>query len=139
VLVGSVVGDEVEEQPQAALVARRDDPVEVVAAAEERVDVAVVLNVVAHVRHRGAVHRREPDGVRAEPRDVVEVGEESRQVADAIAVPVGEAARVHLVDDGQLPPCVVHDCHMTQQIRTDHPHLPRRRAAARLAAMLHSS
>ena len=51
----------------AARVRLRDQRVEVGEVAEERVDVAVVGDVVAEVGHRRRVERREPDGVDAEP------------------------------------------------------------------------
>ena len=67
VLVGGVVRDEVEDHPQAARVRGRDQRVEVGERAEQRVDVAVVGDVVAEVGHRRGVDRREPDGVDAQP------------------------------------------------------------------------
>ena len=78
--------------------------VEVVERAEDRVDVAVVGDVVAEVRHRRGVERRQPDRLDAERRQVVEVAGDPRQVADAVAVGVGERAGVDLVDDPALPP-----------------------------------
>jgi hypothetical protein len=71
---------------------------------EQRVDVLVVGDVVAVVVLRRAVDRRQPDHVGAQPRDVVEVVDDAPQVADAVAVGVGERARVDLVDDGLGPP-----------------------------------
>ena len=67
-----VVGDEVEDDPQAAAVGLADQRVEVVERPEQRVDVAVVGDVVAEVRHRRAEDRRQPDRVDAQRRDVVE-------------------------------------------------------------------
>ena len=76
---------------------------------KSRVDVAVVGDVVAEVEHRRRVERREPDGVDAERRrcavvQVVESAGDARQVADAVAAGVGEAARVDLVHHAMLPP-----------------------------------
>ena len=72
--------------------------------AEERVDVAVVGDVVAEVRHRRAVDRRQPERVDAEPLQVVQPRAHALEVADAVARGVGERARIDLVDDGLLPP-----------------------------------
>ena len=66
-----------------------DQPVEVGEGAEDRVDVAVVGHVVAEVGHRRAEERREPDGVDAEPRQVVEARRDAVEVADAVAVVSG--------------------------------------------------
>ena len=89
--------------------ASRDEPVGVGEAAEQRVHAGVVGHVVAEVRHRRGVEGRQPDRVDAERGrravvEVVEAGDDAGEVADAVAVGVGEAARVDLVDDGLLPP-----------------------------------
>ncbi len=78
--------------------------VEVGQRAERRVDAAVVADVVAVVVLRRRVDRREPHDVDAEALEVVEVPGDAHEVADAVTVGVGEAARVHLVHDGTLPP-----------------------------------
>ena len=85
-------------------VQRGDHLVEVGQRAEPRVDVAVVGDVVPAVGERGGVERAEPDRVDAERGEVRHPGGDAAQVADAVAVGVGEAARVDLVDDGLAPP-----------------------------------
>ena len=77
--------------------------VEVGQRAEHRVDVARVGDVVAAVGHGGAVERREPDRVDAELDEVVEALPHADQVAGAVAVAVGEAAGVDLVEDRGAP------------------------------------
>ena len=72
--------------------------------AEQRVDLAVVGHVVAGVGHRRGVPRVEPDRVDAQVGQVAEVRADAGQVADAVAVAVGETARVDLVDGGGPPP-----------------------------------
>jgi len=49
-----MIGDPVDDDPEAALVSFGKQPVEVGQAAEERIDVAVVADVVAVVLHRRA-------------------------------------------------------------------------------------
>jgi hypothetical protein len=83
VLVGRVVGHQVDEQPQAAVVAGRQQPVEPRQVAVERVDVAVVGHVVAEVGLGRRVERRDPQGVDPEPHQVVEVGGDAVEVAGA--------------------------------------------------------
>jgi hypothetical protein len=104
VLVRGVVDDEVHDQLHAALVERLEQPVQVGQAAEERVDVLVVADVVTVVVLGRRVDRGEPQHVDAQRHEVVEVGGDAVQVADAVAVGVGEAARVDLVDHRRLPP-----------------------------------
>ena len=73
VAVGGVVGHPVDHDPDAARVAGGDQRVEVRERAEDRVDVAVVGDVVAEVGHRRGVERRQPDRLHAERVEVVEV------------------------------------------------------------------
>ena len=81
--------------------------IEVVQAAEQRIDVAVVGDVIAEIGHRRLEERRDPDRVHAQRGDVVQALDDARQVADPIAVGVEVAARVDLVDDGSAPPWIV--------------------------------
>ena len=103
-LVGGVVRDVVQQHAQPELVRPRDQGVGVVERAEQRIDVGVVGDVVAEVGHRRAVDRRQPDRVGAEVAHVLEALGDAAQVADAVAVGVGEGARIDLVDDGRAPP-----------------------------------
>ena len=64
----------------------------------------VVGDVVAGVGHRRGVPGAEPDRVHAEVRAGTAGCADAGQVADPVAVAVGEAARVDLVDDGGPPP-----------------------------------
>ena len=104
VLVGGVVRDEVHEHPQAERVRLLDEVLGVGGAAEQRVDLAVVGDVVAGVGHGGAVDRRQPQGVHPERRQVRQPGGHAGEVTDAVAVGVGERPRVDLVDHRRAPP-----------------------------------
>ena len=108
VLVAGVVDDEVHHQPHPARVQGLEELVEVGQGAERRVDVLVVTDVVARVVLRGRIDRGEPHDVDAELLEVVEAADQSAEVADAVAVGVGEAAGVDLVDDRGAPPVVAH-------------------------------
>ena len=105
VLVGDVVGHDVDDRADAERGRLGDEPLCLVDRAEGRVDHAVVGDVVAAVGERGGVPRGEPDGVHAERRQVGQPRPDAGEVAGAVAVPVGEAARVDLVDHGVAPPC----------------------------------
>jgi hypothetical protein len=85
-------------------VAGGQEAVEVGEVTEDRVDGAVVADVVTEVGHGGAVDRRQPDRVGAQVDEMVEVAADAGQVADAVAVGVGERPRVDLVDDSTPPP-----------------------------------
>ena len=109
--VARVVEDEVEDHPEPALVRGRDQPVEVVERPEHRIDRRVVGDVVADVEPRRRVDRRQPERIDPERLEMVEMGEDARQVADPVTVAVGEAPRVDLVDDPALPPVGRSDGH----------------------------
>ena len=104
VLIGRVVGNEVDDDADAAAVRRIQHGVEVAQRAEDRVDIAVVGDVVAGILLRGALERAQPHRIDAELDEVVEVRGDAGQIADAVAGAVGERAGVDLVDDGGAPP-----------------------------------
>ena len=64
----------------------------------------VVGDVVAVVAQRRGVEGQQPDRVDAERLHVVELLGQAAEVADAVAVGVGEGLDVQLVDDGVLVP-----------------------------------
>ena len=72
-------------------------------------DAVVVGDIVAEVRHRRRVERRDPKRVHAERDEVVEAGGYAGQVAYAVGMAVRtggvlKATWVDLVDDAGLPP-----------------------------------
>ena len=104
VVVRAVVGHQVDGHPDAQAVGVGEQRVELGQVAEHRLDVARVGDVVAVVGHRGGVERRDPQRVDAEVGEVGQPAADAGQVADAVAVAVGEAADVDLVEDGVPPP-----------------------------------
>ncbi|MNN07338.1 hypothetical protein D3C81_1201620 [compost metagenome] len=92
---------------QAQAMSLGQQPVEVVKAAEQRIDIAVVGDVIAEVGHRRTEERRDPDRIHAQRGDVVQTLDDAGQVAYPVAVGVEETARVDLVDDGSAPPWIV--------------------------------
>src|SRR6266508_415201 len=79
-------------------------PVEVLEAAVVGVDRAVIGDVVAVVVMRRRVEGVEPEPVDTEAAQVRQLGADTAQVADTVAVRVVEAAHVDLVDHGVPPP-----------------------------------
>ena len=102
--VRGVVRDDVGDQLDAGGVQRGGHLVEVLQGAELRVHVAVVVDVVAAVGERRGVERAEPDGVDPEFLQVRDLGGDALDVAQAVTVGIGEAARVDLVHGRLAPP-----------------------------------
>ena len=81
---------------------------EVAEGAQPRVDAVEVGDVVAVVAARRGVDRVQPQAGHAEPGQVVQPADEAPDVADAVAVGVGERVDVEAVDDGLLVPPLAH-------------------------------
>ncbi len=103
-LVGHVVGDDVDDRADAEGEGLGDQCLGFGQRSERRVDGAVVGDVVTAVEERRGVPRVVPDGVDAEVAEVAEASAHAGKVADPVAVGVGEAAHVELIDDGVAPP-----------------------------------
>jgi hypothetical protein len=115
-----MVHDEVGDDPDAPLVGRVDEGLEVLHGPVVRVDGQEVGDVVAAVAHRRRVHRQQPENVDTEPLEVVELLDEAADVAVAVPVGVVEAADVHLVEDGGLEPVRL-GLEPAESIRGGHP------------------
>ena len=64
------------------------------------IDIDIVGDVIAEVGHRRGVDRRDPDGIDAEPTQVVDAIENALQVTNAIAASILKRARIDVI----LPP-----------------------------------
>jgi hypothetical protein len=103
-LVGRVIWGEIEHQPNAGGVQRVDELVQVLQRAEPRVHVEVVRDVVPEIYARRPKDRRKPYRVHAEPSQVIDALAEAAEVTQPVAIRIGEAVRVDLVEDRSLPP-----------------------------------
>ena len=105
--VAGVRPDLIDDDLHAERVRAGDERVEVGKRAEDRVDVAIIGHVIAEIGHRRPEEGRQPDRLDAQARDMVEVRGDAGQVADAVAIRIGEAARIDLIDGGAVPPGTV--------------------------------
>ena len=99
-----MVRHEVEDDLEPPGVGLGDQLVQIGEAAEERVDAAIIGDVVAVIGHGRRIDRRDPDGVDAEPSEVIEAARDAGEIADTVAVGVLERARIDLIDGPPLPP-----------------------------------
>ena len=104
VLRRGVVEDEVDQHAQAAVARLLDEAREVAQVAEVWMHAVVVGHVVAVVAPRRGLEREQPERRDAERGEVVEPAGEALEVADAVAVRVGERPHRELVDERVLVP-----------------------------------
>ena len=102
--VRRMVGDDVDHHLDVGRMQRGHHLVELVQGADLRVDVPVVVDVVAAVGQRGGVERAQPHGVDAQVPQIVHPRRDAGQISDPVGVGVGETAGIDLVDDGLAPP-----------------------------------
>ena len=101
-LVGGVAQHHIEHDAHAALAGRGDKLVKILHGAVPRIDGAIVRHVIAVVALRRGVERREPQIVDAKVCQIVELGSDAGQIAQAIAIAIAEALHVDLVHDAIL-------------------------------------
>ena len=104
VVARRVTGHEVEQDPDAARLRLCDKAFQILVGAVARRHQQVVGHVVAGVHEGRREAWVEPDRVDAQPLQVVQVGDDAREVTDPVAVRVGERLWVDLVDDGVSEP-----------------------------------
>src|SRR5262249_26531328 len=102
--VGAVVRHIVEDDLDAAAMGGGHERVEIRQAAEDRIDGGEVRDVIAEIGHGRGIYGREPEGVDAEPGEIIEPPEDAREIADPVAIAVLKGARIDLIDDRALPP-----------------------------------
>src|SRR5215813_3171460 len=101
-LIGRMVRHEVEYHLQPTCVGFRQQAIEISVSPKDGVDVAIVTDVVATIGHRRPIDWSDPDGVYAQPDEVVQAAANAFQVTDAIPVGILERAGIELVDDAAL-------------------------------------
>jgi hypothetical protein len=78
------------------------------ASAELFHNVVVIADIVSVVVVRRPIEGRKPDDIDAKFLQVIELLNNSSQIADAVAVAIIEAARINLVDNAFLPLLLLH-------------------------------
>src|SRR5215471_1191315 len=99
-----MVGNVIEQHFQAVAMRVGQKRIEIIQGTKDRIDVGVVADIVAEVSHWRRIDRRNPDGVHAEPLQIVEFAPNANEITNAIAVAVHKRAWIDLIDDATLPP-----------------------------------
>ena len=107
--VRGVVRHEIDDHADLAAMRLFEKMIEVLERAEDRIDIAVVGDVVTEVGHRRAIERRKPDRLDTKRPggavvQMVEPPCDPGQVADAVPVRILERTRVDLIEDALAPP-----------------------------------
>ena len=104
VQVGAVVRNDVDHHFDAVGVRGLGKLVEVVDGSELRIDVAVVVDVIAAIRQLRRIERAQPDGVDAEFLQIIDLLGDACDLPQSFAFGILEGTRVDLIDHGLLPP-----------------------------------
>ena len=89
---------QIDDHAQAARMGPGDEMIEIDKPAEERIDITIIGDIVAEIRHRRDEERGDPDRVRAQIDDMIEMFRDAAQIAHAVAAGIGEGARIDLID-----------------------------------------
>ncbi|MFK4562285.1 hypothetical protein ABIF95_004815 [Bradyrhizobium ottawaense] len=106
-LIRGVVDDEIDDNPDAALLAAVGELDEIAERAVTRIHAVIVGDVVAVVAAGRGLERHQPDRGDAEAMQIVEPAEQALEVADAVTVGVHIGADGKAVDHAILVPEIV--------------------------------
>jgi len=95
-----VVGHDVDDDLDVALVCSSDHVIEVVKRAKTRVDIAVVRHIIAAIDKRRWVERAQPYGLDAQPLKIIHLLGNARDIAQTRTGRILKRARVNLIDRG---------------------------------------
>lgn len=87
--------------------AESDQTVHVLHGPITRVDLIVILHVIAIVHHGRFVDRREPNGAHTQLLQMVQPLADSVQIAIAVSIRILKTVDIDLVSVDPLPPCQV--------------------------------
>ncbi len=99
-----MVDDQIEYDPHSSIVDSLDKLLGLLESAVLLMDILVILDIIAHVDLGTLVMRAYPDDVDPQVPEIVQFRDDTRDIADSVAIGVFEACRIDLVDDCFLPP-----------------------------------
>src|SRR5690349_7896389 len=106
VLIGGVVQNEIHDYADLVRPRLMLERFKVLKRAVDRIDSLIVRDVVTEIDLWRRIARGKPDRIDAKVLQIAETPGDAGEIADAIAVAVGKAARVDFVEDRMLPPFV---------------------------------
>ncbi len=103
-LIRGVIDHQVHDDLDVPLSRLRDELIHILHGAKLGVDPGVIADVIAVIRVGRRIDGAEPDNAHSQVLQLIQVGDDPLQIADAIAVTVLEAAGPDLIDYPLLPP-----------------------------------
>src|SRR5215208_1925004 len=103
-LIRSVIQHEVQNDPYIAVVGFTQKRFEIVQRSIFRRDASVIRNVIAAIPIGGGEVRREPDGIHAEIRKIIQLFDHAFEIANTIAISIRERTWIDLIKNCSLPP-----------------------------------
>src|SRR3982074_2075551 len=99
-----MIWHEIKDHLEAATMNLRKQAIEVLHRPEDRIDAAIVSDIISEIRHGRRVDRRKPDRVDAKLHQIIQAPRNSVQVTNAVAITILKRTRVDFIDDSMLPP-----------------------------------
>jgi len=107
--IGGVIGDQVEDYPDATAASLANQSFECGEVAQFGMDPTVIAHIVAPIFERRGIDGSEPNRIDTQRSigtiiQVVQVRGDAIEVADAVTVRIGKAAHVDLIENRAAPP-----------------------------------
>src|ERR1700730_991336 len=102
---------QIENDLQITRMRRSDQRIEIVQRAKYRIDVQIAGDVIAKVGHGRRENRRQPDRINSEIEEIGHTIDDSRQIADSVAIRVLKRPWINLIESSLSPPrdtCMIH-------------------------------
>src|SRR5688572_17453604 len=99
-----MVEDKIDDDANAAVMCAFQEALKVIERAILGSNVGIVRDIIIYIELRRWEMRRQPDCVNAEVSEVIQTLGHADEIADAITIAVGKAARVDLIEHRRLPP-----------------------------------
>ena len=106
-LVGGMVRHQIQDEFEVSVMNLLQELIKVVHRPEERIDRAIVGDIVAEIGHRRGIEGRDPECVNSKLHQVIQAAQDAPQIADAVAIAVLKRPWIDLVDDRVFPPRAV--------------------------------
>src|SRR5947209_19858740 len=110
-LVGGMIGHIVQNDLEIALVRLIKQYIEVVKGSEKWIDIGIITDIIAKIRHGRRIHRRKPHSINPKPLQVIELAGDTWQITYPVTIAIKKTAWINLINNARLPPGV-RMCHL---------------------------